>query len=655
MAKKKIKTVCYCRVYTSSKEQFNSFENQKEFFEKYIREHPEYELYKSKECPTGIYADRGISGTHFNRPQFELMLKAAGILIQKTEYVNLPKKDSEGQEMLVTYKEYTSTFSKEPPQFTLILVKNTSRFARNIIITDIIRKLSTVGVYVKFLDIDKSTENESDLTIIQFFQTLDEMFSRDLSRKLLSANQQSRDNQILRSNYDLFGYQYHKRKNRTENNYLTIIPKEAEIVRMIFRLYLGCFYVDPYGKDKPSMPPCDFKCSECPIKENLQGNSGMGFRSIMQTLNDVYGFKTRKGKRFAQSTLKHIFENEKFAGYLNNGKWDHGPLFNKHTSPKLRENYKEYLHYRPDLIPPIISLELFDLCTAKRLGKADIWGNYFRGKPTEYKGKLYCGTCGWVMTHNIGNNGNGLYNCRNKKLNGSHHCSNGNIYDYQIKEIIERLCNGELYEIINQRTILFIGTVINLIEDKLDFIRRNRDDAEVEELHKKITDYTNGLSNLYLQKALSTTDPTAIQITIDRLEAELPQLKEEYAKKTKKPAQLLKECADLKRLCYTGLAAMENPKTTYTEEELWEKVEKFTVYSEVQKIRGGMHGAPKVSAVPVLKTENLLSSQFGIDLDPTTPPILTDFGLENESFTDQVKKRLQELEDELQPFETLYL
>ena len=117
------------------------------------------------------------------------------------------RKDSEGREVYITYRDYTYRFSKETPKFSLILVKNTSRFSRNILITDVLRKLAAIGVYVKFLDIDKSTENESDLTIIQFFQTFDEMFSRDLSRKLLSANEQARQNQILRSNYDLFGYQ----------------------------------------------------------------------------------------------------------------------------------------------------------------------------------------------------------------------------------------------------------------------------------------------------------------------------------------------------------------------------------------------------------------------------------------------------------------
>ena len=144
MSKAKIKCVCYCRVSTGSKEQYNSFENQKEFFERYIKEHPEYVLYKSKTNPTGIYADRGISGTLLHREQFDAMLEAAGLVIEKFEYKDLPRKDSEGREVYITYRDYTYRFSKETPKFSLILVKNTSRFSRNILITDVLRKLAAI-------------------------------------------------------------------------------------------------------------------------------------------------------------------------------------------------------------------------------------------------------------------------------------------------------------------------------------------------------------------------------------------------------------------------------------------------------------------------------------------------------------------------------
>lgn len=653
---RKIKCVCYCRVSTSSKEQLNSFENQKEFFEKYISEHKDLTLYKSKENPTGIYADRGISGTLLHREAFEEMLEAAGLIIERVDYKDVPKKDSDGRECFITYRDYTYRFSKEEPKFSLILVKNTSRFSRNILIADVLRKLSAIGVYVKFLDIDKCTQNESDLTIIQFFQTFDEMFSRDLSRKLLSANQQSRDNQILRTNYDLFGYQYHKRKSRAENNYLTIIPEEAHIVQMIFRLYFGCYKVDTFKKpETQQMKPCDFECSKCSIRYEVENEEGIGFRVIRLILNDYFKFRTRKGKEFAQSTLKHIFENEKFCGYLNNGKWDHGPLFNKNPSPKLRENYEQFLVYRPDLIPPIISKELFDLCTAKREKKA-ITFHKGTAHPSKYKGRLFCGMCGTVMTHNIGNNGSGLYNCRTKKLKSKAHCTNGNVYEYQVEGFIEKLCSGGLFEELTRKNRWLISTCLYEIEKKLSFIERNRNNDELSEMYSKIQSYTQALSKLYTQQALAETVPAALTQAINEITTELKDLEETYSKLTKKPAQQIKECETLLEICYTGISEMENPDTTYTEQELFEIVSHFVVYSEVQKVRGGMHGPPKVELVPILKTEALLHTKFGIDLDPQAPIPYSDIGFEDdeENILTQLKNKVQEVEKVLETLKSVY-
>ena len=50
------KVVAYCRVSTDSSDQANSLENQKMYFNKYIKENKEWELIK-------IYADEGITGT----------------------------------------------------------------------------------------------------------------------------------------------------------------------------------------------------------------------------------------------------------------------------------------------------------------------------------------------------------------------------------------------------------------------------------------------------------------------------------------------------------------------------------------------------------------------------------------------------------------
>ena len=59
----------YCRVSTDQEEQLNSFENQVEYYTKYIQDNPLYQM-------AGIYADEGISGTNTKkREEFKRMIR----------------------------------------------------------------------------------------------------------------------------------------------------------------------------------------------------------------------------------------------------------------------------------------------------------------------------------------------------------------------------------------------------------------------------------------------------------------------------------------------------------------------------------------------------------------------------------------------------
>lgn len=55
--KEKVRVAAYCRVSTDQEEQLNSFENQVDYYTKYIMNRPDYQL-------VDIYADEGISGTN---------------------------------------------------------------------------------------------------------------------------------------------------------------------------------------------------------------------------------------------------------------------------------------------------------------------------------------------------------------------------------------------------------------------------------------------------------------------------------------------------------------------------------------------------------------------------------------------------------------
>jgi hypothetical protein len=258
------------------------------------------------------------------------------------------------------------------------------------------------------------------------------------------------------------------------------------------------------------------------------------------------------------------------------------------------------------------------------------------------------------MTHNIGNNGNGLYNCRTKKLKTSKHCNNGNIYDYQFEEILKKLCEGGIAEELELKNRWLIDTCVEWVEEKLGFIERNRDTTTISELYKQIQEHKQALTKLYKKQALESTDEDAIEEAIKETKEELEKMEADYTKITKKPAVYLKECADLLDICYDAISAIENPKITYTEEEILDVVERFTVYSEVQKIKGGLHGAPKVSVVPILKTELLLSTKYNIALNPTAP-IIGDLGVEKEIFLPQLKNRMDGLKQVIKDLKNVYI
>jgi site-specific DNA recombinase len=156
--------VAYCRVSTNHKDLENSYENQKNYFEREINKNNEYTF-------AGIYADKGISGTKLNRPEFDRMISDAGL-----DIIAVRNHDGDNRKSKAKYTTVPS--STREPKFDLILVKSVARFARNVLAEDILRDLAKVGVFVKFLDLGKSTENNAAAEYTQFFLIFAEGESR---------------------------------------------------------------------------------------------------------------------------------------------------------------------------------------------------------------------------------------------------------------------------------------------------------------------------------------------------------------------------------------------------------------------------------------------------------------------------------------------
>ena len=458
-------SVCaYCRVSTDSRDQQNSFENQNLYFNRELSKNPDYKLYK-------IYADKGISGTKLHRDEFDKMLYDAGLDIVEV------KNNTD-------YIKYITLPSNREPKFKYIFVKNTSRFSRNVEVESIFRDLSRKGVYVYFLDLGKSTENEADRTYIQIFCSFDERESRDKRTKVLFGIEEGNKKGVIRTNGKIFGYKYIQSENRLE-----IIEEEAKIVRKIFTLY----------------------------------SSGFGIRQIINIL-DKDGNTTRNGKRFCKNSIRRILDNEKYYGVSNNCKNYLGnDLFDKFITPK-RKNDGEYELVESFKIPPIISKELFYECKKELEGKVNHSNQKGIKKPSSrFSGLLYCDICKNVYISNV-DKGRHFYNCKTKKQLGTLYCNNYNVSENKIIRTLEEFLENPKIskELIEEELKFWYSLGRYYIEhDSSNSIELFNLKKEEERLLKIL----DGLYEIYSMKS-NSSDKSLLFDKIEKTEKEINDIRE---------------------------------------------------------------------------------------------------------------------------------
>lgn len=188
------KRVCaYARVSTGSELQGESLENQITYYENLIKSNPEYEFVE-------VFADRGITGTTDNRPEFQRMIELA-----------------------------------RAGKIDLIITKSISRFARNTaIMLETVRELKELNVEVRFEKENINTlsgDGELMLTILSSFA---EEESKNISQNTKWAFRKKFQRGELVLNTKLFlGY------DKDEFGELVVNREEARIVRRIFSDYLA--------------------------------------------------------------------------------------------------------------------------------------------------------------------------------------------------------------------------------------------------------------------------------------------------------------------------------------------------------------------------------------------------------------------------------
>lgn len=146
------------------------------------------------------YVDDGYSGTNFDRPDFQRLLK-----------------DIEGKKI------------------ECIITKDLSRLGRDHILTGHYIENFFRENDIRYIAINDNIDSKKDDTydMLTFRLAFNDVYPKDTSHKVLKIKRMKQQNGEYQGSWAPFGY----RKSKTEKNKLEIEPEQAEAVRMIFDLY----------------------------------------------------------------------------------------------------------------------------------------------------------------------------------------------------------------------------------------------------------------------------------------------------------------------------------------------------------------------------------------------------------------------------------
>lgn len=406
------KVVFYARVSTEEEKQINALEKQIEELTGFINSQINW-------CLVDKYIDEGKTGT-----------------------------TSKGRH------EYNRLFDDMlTNKFDIVVIKDISRLNRNAgNYYQFINRITTENKKL-YLYLDRKFYSSDDAFLNGIKAMMAEEYSRDLSKKILSASQRSINNGVAYGNSRIYGY------DKIPKSFV-INEEEAKIIRQIFDWYI----------------------------------SGYGFRIIQRKLTEM-GIFSSTGTQFSLSTLKRIIKNEKYKGVLVSGK----TRYNFDTK-KTVEVPKDKRKYIKGGIPAIVSEEVWEKANsiiknkAKQYDDGRIKGvskKCFIPEQSALSGKIFCAKCGKVFWHSpyttkVNKLKRDIWMCSTYKSWGVKYCKNISIEFDKILAKVKEILFKE-----NQKCS-DIEATLNILKQTLDDGREKR----ISSVSAQIEKYNNRLGNL---------------------------------------------------------------------------------------------------------------------------------------------------------------
>lgn len=387
-------TALYCRLSVDDDKkdmESNSITNQKEILLDYAKKHgylhPQF------------FVDDGVSGTTFNRPDFQRM-----------------------QRMV------------ENGEVGAIIVKDVSRFGREQVEMGRLTQVVYPSLGVTFIAIQENVNSTTGegMEMLPFYSIFNEWYAAQTSKKIRAVNELKASQGKRVSATVPFGYK--KIEGNKEQWYID--EPAAEVVRKIFNLCLAgkgpLQIAKQLEKEKVLVPSAYY--------------DSIGRKHSNPTPANVYGWDC--------TTIRNILENQQYTGCTVNGKSSTVSYKVHKKVHKPKEEYQIIFNTQEAIIDEQIWLRVQELRKNKRRNTAT-------GRQSLFAGLLFCADCGsklhFCAAKSLKRNQE-FYRCANYK-DGRGSCTIHYIRDVVLQQIvldeISALadfvrCYGSVFRIIQQ-------------------------------------------------------------------------------------------------------------------------------------------------------------------------------------------------------------
>lgn len=323
----------YCRLSSDDglAQDSSSILTQKMMLEKYCKEN---DLVVSD-----VYVDDGYSGLNYNRPSFNRLINDI-----------------------------------ESKKVNLVITKDLSRLGRDYIQTGYYTEVYFASKGVRYIAINDNIDTLKDNNdIAPFKNILNDMYAKDLSRKVKSAKRERAYKGYFIAAQAPFGY----KKDPDNNNKLIIDEEAAEIVREIFRLTLlgkGKIYIAKEFTKRKIITPAAYKLR----------NGDKRFERFKELKGENFEYK------WNYTTIQNILKNIVYVGDMENGKYE---VQNYKTKKRVRVPQEKHIIVR-NTHEPIIDREDFEL--VQKLIKSR-HSEPVHNHENLFKGLIVCSQCGKRM------------------------------------------------------------------------------------------------------------------------------------------------------------------------------------------------------------------------------------------------------------------